>query len=223
MNGYKAFTYTEAAAEQAMSSSWEAAYGTTPWGNYSALQGMPMITTFNATSPVTYTPSLQDTYDMLVEAHKQDWASRLLAVNGYAVSSVHESSASEPHNAGAAPPSTSVSDLKQLIKVGPGLDRTAHPLVDTYCLYGTNVSTTYGFVFSQNILEAEAVETLYMEGDGNQDIIDNRFCNVWASDTTAQQLGYVFEASEFPNVRHMQMYSDDNVMQKVREILEKYN
>lgn len=228
MNAYKAFTYTTALGEQAMSCSWEASYGSTPWGDYAPLKGLPMITTNDdttTTTPVVYTPSLQDTYEMLLQAQGTagDWASRLLAVNGYALRSVPDkTSFADPIPSTGAVHNSDKEGMK-FTKVGPGLDRTPHPLVDTYCLYGTNLSTSYGFVFPQGILDSAATETLYMEGDGNQDIIDNRFCNVWAQDATAQKLGYVFEATEFPNVSHMEMYSDENVMLKVRQILDKYN
>jgi hypothetical protein len=207
MNGYKAFTYSEIPGEQDMATTWEAAYGSAPWGGYASLQGTNMITKDGASSEATvYTPQLPDTHAMLLTSGRPEWATRLMAVNGY------------------VPVASSAPDAAvEYKKVGAGLDRTAHPLVDTYCLYGTNVSTSYGFVFPLGILDGAATETLYMEGDGNQDILDNRFCNVWADDAKAQQAGFVFEATEFPNVQHMQMYSDEAVLQKIHEILTKYS
>ena len=101
------------------------------------------------------------------------------------------------------------------------MNRTFPPMVDTYCLYGSNLSTTYRFIFNGDIQQADADIILSMEGDDNQDIIDNQFCNVWKDQP--QQEKYVFESEAFPNVGHMQMVSDSNVMQKIKEIVMFYS
>ncbi len=85
MNGFNAFTFSPAGGEQEMAATWEAAYGSTPWGGYAALQGVSMITTFNGTDEeVVTTPALQQTQELLLRGGRHDWAQRLLAVNGYA-------------------------------------------------------------------------------------------------------------------------------------------
>lgn len=216
MNAFKAFTHSHLPKEQESAATWEAAYGSTPWGGYSELQGVQMITAHASLAPRTYTPQLQDTYDMLLTAGRSDWARRLLAVNGYAPRNpvLEADESADSKNDGHHP--------GRWRQVSKGLDRTAHPLVDAYCLYGTEVTTSYGFVFPAGILTTAPAETLYTTGDGNQDITDNRFCNVWAQDARPAARGYVFEATEFVNVTHMEMYSDPKVTDKVHQILLKY-
>lgn len=100
------------------------------------------------------------------------------------------------------------------------MDRSESPHVDTYCLYGSNISTSYSFVFTENILQAAPVQIRNMEGDGNQDITDNKFCINW--EESLQKEEYVFEAIAFPGVEHMQMVSSDEVNSAIFAIIESY-
>lgn len=102
------------------------------------------------------------------------------------------------------------------------MNRTAHPLVNTYCLYGSNMSTSYSFIFEKDIQQTEASKILYMEGDDNQDIIDNQFCNIWQQDTRIEAKQLVFESQAFPNVGHMEMVSDTAVFSKIKQIVDLY-
>jgi len=97
------------------------------------------------------------------------------------------------------------------------MDRSVHPDVATYCLYGEGLPTSYSFAFAGNILEAPAVVVRDMDGDDNQDIFDNAFCTVWRDGLKAA--GHAFEAEAFKGVGHMQMISDDKVLTKVNDIL----
>lgn len=100
------------------------------------------------------------------------------------------------------------------------MDRSAPPMVDTFCLYGSGVQTAFSYAFSGTILEAAPTLTRTMDGDDNQDIFDNAFCKVWDAGLTAA--GYRFEAQAFPGVHHMQMVSDEAVLARVKVILDSY-
>lgn len=102
------------------------------------------------------------------------------------------------------------------------MDRSTHPGVSSYCLYGSEVETTYAFTYDGNVLENPHSTELFMDGDGNQDIIDNRFCESWKSENENTTANIVTEAQGFPGVHHMEMYSDDAVLSRVHEILELY-
>lgn len=99
----------------------------------------------------------------------------------------------------------------------PSMDRTLPPSADTYCLFGTALATTASFAFAGPILEASYVSAGLVEGDSNQDLIDNAFCEEWAGKS-----GYKFTAQGFPGVHHMDMVSDDSVLAQVRIILDSY-
>jgi lysophospholipase III len=100
-------------------------------------------------------------------------------------------------------------------------DRSIAPTgVDVYCLYGKGIETSSKFVFQENILTDPPVETVMMNGDGNQDDIDNQFCESWRGDV--EQGGYRLESQGYEGVRHMQMYLDENVLKSVYEILQTY-
>lgn len=109
---------------------------------------------------------------------------------------------------------------KHLRALWPEMDRSVPPDADTYCFYGSGIATSYSYAFAGNILEAAPVLTRTMDGDDNQDIIDNAFCQRWAPGLAAAN--HRFEAEEFPGVGHMQMCSNPAVMDRVRAILDSY-
>jgi hypothetical protein len=105
------------------------------------------------------------------------------------------------------------------------MNRSAPMGVDSYCFYGSDVSTSYSYAFIGDILQDnEPYETIaYMDGDGNQDIIDNTFCEVWKTEKIAYaDKEHVFESKAFPGVRHMQMCTDEKVMESIRQVLSRY-
>jgi hypothetical protein len=116
---------------------------------------------------------------------------------------------------------------RMLGAVYPSMDRKRAPeAVNVYCLYGSNVTTSYGFTFAGTILSAEPTETLYTDGDGNQDIIDNTFCLSWENSVNAQggalsatKKTFSFYAQAFPGVSHMEMVSDPDVLAEIHDIL----
>jgi hypothetical protein len=116
--------------------------------------------------------------------------------------------------------------VTKLNAVYPIMNRTAHPKVNIHCLYGQGVDTSYSFIFNETILgEYPIIDTRYMNGDGNQDIIDNTFCDVWNNSPTmasGSSSEYSFEAVGFEGVHHMEMPKNDDVLTKVRSILEAY-
>jgi hypothetical protein len=104
----------------------------------------------------------------------------------------------------------------------PSMDRTKAPEgVDVYCLYGTEVDTNYAYVFEKSISDSDPLLKISMKGDGNQDIIDNEFCNIWKEDIVNRQ-GMKFESKGFPGVHHMQMVTDENVLNEVYRIIQLY-
>eukprot|EP01040_Poterioochromonas_malhamensis_P008003 gene8003-8650_t len=119
--------------------------------------------------------------------------------------------------------SVSHSDWSEILgAVYPSMDRSNAPeAVDVYCLYGSALETDYAYVFDKSITDNAPIETLRMEGDGNQEIIDNEFCNTW-KDAVINKEKKSFESIAFPGVDHMQMYTDDNVLQEVQRILQLY-
>jgi len=106
--------------------------------------------------------------------------------------------------------------------IGPSMNRTIHPSVDIYCLYGEGVSTTYHFYFDQGIFDSPYRKVDPMDGDGNQDIIDNTFCKVWDDqkvDQSTIQTYFKFASQGFQGVTHMHMISDTNVLNYLHSIL----
>jgi lysophospholipase III len=98
------------------------------------------------------------------------------------------------------------------------MNRTQAPGVNVHCLYGQGLDTSYSFVFNGTILENPNIATRFRNGDGDQEIEDNTFCNVWNTDSNP----YFFESLGFDGVEHTDMTNDANVLEKVREILESY-
>ena len=200
MNAIHPYVYNKDSMQQEMLCSWESSYGSMPWGDYKSVKDIPIVTTYSGQEEkeMSYTSKRDDLVSLFNSVGKVSWSDRLKTMYGV-----------NPVDGSALPVNS--------------MDRSAHPLVDTYCLYGSNVTTNYGYVFNGNILTEDAVEVKTMEGDGNQDILDNQFCQVWQEDNRPIAKKYYFEAEAFPNVHHMQMYSDDNVLNKVHEIVLKYS
>lgn len=96
------------------------------------------------------------------------------------------------------------------------MNRTQPPGIDVHCLYGQGLDTSYSFVFNGTIQESEYIEIRYRNGDGDQEIEDNTFCNVW----DIPENEYFFEAVGFEGVEHTDMTNDEDVLRKVRSILE---
>ena len=106
----------------------------------------------------------------------------------------------------------------RLTSLYPSMDRRISPGVDTYCLYGSGLPTSYSYAFAgPTILEAPPVLARNMDGDDNQDITDNSFCNIWRDSLESE--GRKFEATSFTGTGHMQMVSDPQVISKISEIL----
>lgn len=169
----------------AMEWSWEGNYGSLPWGDYSPVRDIPIVTTYYYTAmEKNYTSKLEDLVALFKEANQPDWAAHIEGM--YAVGT---------------------------------MNRTAHPMVDVYCFYGAKLSTSYSFVFEKNVQSAGPIITRYMEGDDDQDAVDNNFCNVW----NHGQNRYSFESEAFPGVGHMEMISDENVLTRIKEVVMKYS
>jgi hypothetical protein len=100
------------------------------------------------------------------------------------------------------------------------MNRSAHPLVNTHCLYGQKVNTSFSFEYSADVEVDGKYTTHKMEGDGNQDLLDQQFCqNVWGQDVSEESKKYVTSWQGFDGVHHMQMYSDENVLAALYELL----
>jgi len=62
-----------------------------------------------------------------------------------------------------------------------------------------------------------------MDGDSNQDTIDNTFCGAaWTAQTKNKNKQYVLESQAFPGVTHMDMVYDKDVLAKIQTILMSY-
>eukprot|EP01038_Epipyxis_sp_PR26KG_P017283 gene17283-23835_t len=96
---------------------------------------------------------------------------------------------------------------KLFISLQSKMNRSAHPNVNSYCLYGSDVSTTYGFAYDGMIQESTHSATYNMDGDGNQDIIDNQFCQLW--ENTNESRKYITLSESFPGVQHMDIMIRD--------------
>lgn len=191
MNAIYDYTYDENTHEQNMVGSWEGAMGSITGGGYAAVADVPIITTYVGTpSERNYTAKMEDLVQLFEDSGRKDWAQQLRMLNGIA-------------------PSTENT-----------MDRSRHPEVDVFCLYGSEVKTTYGFQFATGMMDAEEINTLYMKGDGDQDHFDNAFCNTWKDQP--QGNNYRFEAQAFPGVHHMQMISNPKVLSTVKDILTSY-
>jgi len=78
------------------------------------------------------------------------------------------------------------------------MNRTQSPLVNTYCFYGLGVSTSLYYKFNGAPVLTQANYVGYGNGDGNQDYLDNEFCNTWANQLADN--GYTFVATAFEGV-----------------------
>jgi hypothetical protein len=115
------------------------------------------------------------------------------------------------------------------------MDRRAPPGSDAYCLFGRDLDTSYSFVLNGTIPSSVAQSVRYINGDGNQDLVDNAFCEQWAHSAAGVGTGagvgrssgtapaFKFESKAFSGVEHMQMYSDPAVLDAIREILNSYS
>jgi pimeloyl-ACP methyl ester carboxylesterase len=96
------------------------------------------------------------------------------------------------------------------------MNRSQHPNVNTYCFYGQKLNTSFAFEFPGDVASGGKYTTYHMEGDGNQDLIDQQFCeNVWG----AANSKYITQWKGFDGVHHMQMYSDENVLAALHDVL----
>lgn len=193
MNCISTFLYNPEALRQEMGASWEANYGSITWGGYAPALAYNLVTTYAHTpQEKNYTASVSDLADLFMSVNRPDWVQRLHGVYGM------------------LPVDNSANTM----------DRSAHPLVNVHCLYGMDLPTVYQFVYGDGAHTNTFERVGTMSGDGDQDIVDNTFCTTWAADARGQ--GFVTEAVGFSNVTHMDMYNNDQVMQKVYSILDSY-
>lgn len=198
MNCISTFLYNPEALRQDMAGSWEANYGSITWGGYEPALVYTIVTTYSHTpQEKNYTASVADLADLFTSVNRQDWVQRLYGVYGML-----------PVN-----PRTRNNNRNMM-------DRSAHPRVNVHCLYGMDLPTVYQYVYGQGAHTNSFEKVGVMGGDGDQDIVDNTFCATWATDVRGQ--GFVTEAVGFSNVTHMDMYCNDQVMQKVYSILDSY-
>lgn len=190
LNCYSSYFYSTNTQYQRMETSWEASFLSLPWGDYSGLNNVTVITTYSSTKQQTkYSPKLSDIQSLFHSVFHDDWSEK----------------------------------LEVLYK--SAMNRSASPMaIDIYCLYGSRLPTSYSFIFKASILDAPPVETLYMNGDDNQDSYDNEFCKTWANqpDFLSQSPKKIFQSKEFPGVHHMEMISDEKVMNEIWRILQTY-
>jgi len=78
------------------------------------------------------------------------------------------------------------------------MDRTEPPGSDTYCLYACDLDSSYSFVVDGAIPTSATQSVRYINGDGNQDLVDKTFCEQWTGSSA-----FKFEAKGFSGVEHM--------------------
>jgi predicted alpha/beta hydrolase family esterase len=188
LNAFSAFFHTNHVESQKMSTSWEATYTSTPWGNYQGLSELKdFIITYNGSEgkETHYSSSLSDTQSLFSSVNRSDWSTKLTALY-------------------------------------PQMDRSTPPEgIDVYCLYGSEVDTSFSYVFDGSISENDPIATLKMNGDGNQDNIDNEFCLTW-KDQVMNKQKKIFQSRAYPGVHHMQMCTNEEVLNDIYQILMKY-
>lgn len=196
MNCISTFVYSDPQVADLMeiSNSWEASFSSISYGGYAGLDAYTtLVTTYEGTEHETqYSPKLEDIQALFQSANRSDWSDKFSAVY-------------------------------------PTMDRQAAPeSVDVYCLYGAELPTTYSFTFSGAIASGEAPTRIgEMNGDGNQDDVDNTFCLSWQEQVQKkrknsqgeEEENHTFYAEAFPGVSHMEMVSDESVLEKIHEIL----
>lgn len=182
---------------------WEGDYGSLPWGDYSGTKDVVFVTTYAGTAQEkNYTPRLSDLVSLFQSVQRDDWVMRLQGMYG------------------VRPNLTSA--VAGELNFANTMDRSAHPLVDTYCLYGSELKTEYGYVFPGNIMAGKPTKVLSMKGDSDQDIVDNTFCSTWSLDARPEASRYRLEMEAFPKVHHMDMISDSAVLGKLHKIVDSY-
>jgi hypothetical protein len=188
LNAFSCFFHTNRLDSQAMSTSWEATYTSTPWGNYQGLSEIKdFIITYNGNDEkeTHYSSSLSDMQSLFSSVNRTDWSTKLTSLY-------------------------------------PEMNRSTPPEgVDIYCLYGSEVDTSFSYVFDGSISENDPIASLKMNGDGNQDSIDNEFCLSW-KDQVINKQKKVFQSKAYPGVHHMQMCTNDEVLNDIYQILKKY-
>jgi hypothetical protein len=107
---------------------------------------------------------------------------------------------------------------QQLRAAATSMNRSLAPLVPTFCFYGLGLATTFAYTFAGPIISEAYVSVQFVDGDGNQDYVDNTFCNIWAAQQ--QAAGIAFEAQAFEGVEHMSMVTDPKVMVAVHAALQ---
>jgi len=114
--------------------------------------------------------------------------------------------------------------LRVSYKIKGLMNRSEPPGCSVWCLYGRDLDTTYAFSFKGTIPAPQVDGVGFTNGDGNQDLVDNSFCETWRGRMGGGGGGsdkqYSFESQAFSGVEHMAMTSDPGVMQSVRDILE---
>jgi hypothetical protein len=109
--------------------------------------------------------------------------------------------------------------VSKLQAASASMDRSSHPQVNTYCFYGQKLPTSYAFEFAGDVVSGAPFKAYSMDGDGDQDIVDQQFCeNVWGADAVANSK-YVTKGQGFDGVQHMDMCTDENVMNALHQVL----
>eukprot|EP01102_Stenamoeba_stenopodia_P019331 TRINITY_DN727_c0_g1_i4.p1 TRINITY_DN727_c0_g1~~TRINITY_DN727_c0_g1_i4.p1 ORF type:complete len:428 (+),score=68.65 TRINITY_DN727_c0_g1_i4:143-1426(+) len=106
---------------------------------------------------------------------------------------------------------------EQYNAVYPQMNRTESPMVDTYCFYGLGVPTSLYYRFNRAPVLTRANYVGDGNGDGDQDYLDNEFCNIWASQL--RDNGHTFVATAFEGVSHMEMVSNTTVLNAILDVL----
>jgi hypothetical protein len=90
------------------------------------------------------------------------------------------------------------------------------PGVDTFCLYGCNVSTLVAYQYEDDHMRSRPHERMG-DGDGGQDLLTNSACLQWASQLPPQ---HTFQSHAFAGVEHSDMIRAPEVMAVLVKILQ---
>ena len=87
------------------------------------------------------------------------------------------------------------------------------PRVPTYCFYGTNVSTTEGYIYG-NGLDASETNIVFGDGDGVVNLLSSQVCLKWRNEQNEP-----FNTATFPGIEHSQMLGNTAVLEAVADIV----
>ncbi|CAF1296842.1 unnamed protein product [Adineta ricciae] len=89
------------------------------------------------------------------------------------------------------------------------------PNVNTFCFFGTNISTPIKYISTSNTFHGK-LSILYGSGDGELDDTNNYSCQLWNQTMDPK---YQLTIKSFPYVTHVGLLSNSNLLRQIDQIL----